>query len=136
MTAKTTYTATSTYTGETVTRTSAREYTYALDVNVEGFDSYTIPAGTYFVETGKRAHKINRETGTRGYWNTISQDTVIPAQEATAGIASFHGTREAAEKAGRALVASVEKSRAYTLATYGIDRPARKATYALVPTTV
>ena len=135
MSTKTTYQATCPATGETVTRTTAREYTAALAVNVPARPAYTIPAGTYWVTTGKRAHSLNRETGTRGYWNTISEDQYIPAQDAGVGIASFHADAKAAEKAGRTLASQNAKARQHTADTYGVNYDQGPVTYTVVETT-
>lgn len=136
MTAKTTYTATSTYTGEAATRTSARDYGYALDVNVPAFPAYTVPAGTYWVTTGHQMHKYNRETGTRGYWNEFKEDQVHTGGTPTQGIYSFHGTKEAAEKAGRALQSQYRRRVEALARDYGVKVEAAPVTFTAVPTTV
>ena len=136
MSAKTTYKATSTYTGETATRTSARDYGYALDVAIPAVPEYTVPAGTYWITTGHRMHEYNREAGTRGYWQEVKEDRPHGGTAGGQGIYSFHGTREAAEKAGRALQAQYRKMEANLEANYGLKVQIPAVQFQVVPTTV
>lgn len=133
---KTTYKATSTFTDETVTRTSARDYGYALDVTIPARTISAIPAGTYWITTGHRMHEMNRETGTRGYWDTITETLPEQTTTETVGIYSFHGTREAAEKAGRALVNQWAKVASDTRRDYGVTVTQDPIQFTVVPTTV
>lgn len=133
---KTTYKATSTFSGETATRTSARDYQFALDVQAGVFPEYTIPAGRYWITTGHRMHDRNPETGTRGYWSDVPQDMHGGGQKGALGIYSFHGTREAAEKAGRAVVAQIQKSADDLAAHYGVHVTAPTVRFTVVPTFV
>ena len=135
MAAKTTYTATSEYTGETVTRTTARNYDYALDVAIPAIPEYTIPVGTYWITTGHKMHDYNREAGTRGYWQDVKEERVHGGGPGTQGIYSFHGTREAAEKAGRALQAQFRKIASDTELFYGVKVQIPAVEFRLIKTT-
>lgn len=136
MSAKTTYTATHPATGETATRTTAREYAAALAVTIPARTIAEIPAGTYWVTTGHKMHEYNRETGTRGYWNTIKQAIPENRTAETVAIYSFHKDAAAAEKAGRALVNQWAKTNRETLRDYGVTVEQAPITYTVVETTV
>lgn len=136
MSAKTTYQATCPTTGETVNRSTAREYAAALAVTIPARTIAEIPAGTYWVTTGHKMHEYNREAGTRGYWDTISE--AIPEQHTaeTVAIYSFHKDAAAAEKAGRALVNQWAKVANDTARNYGVTVEQAPITYTVVETTV
>lgn len=135
MSAKTTYQATCPATGETATRTTAREYAAALAVTIPARTIAEIPAGTYWVTTGHKMHEYNRETGTRGYWHDISEAIPEGHTAETVGIYSFHKDAAAAEKAGRALVNQWAKVARDTLRDYGVTVEQAPITYTVVETT-
>lgn len=136
MSAKTTYQATCPTTGETATRTTAREYGAALAVNIPARTIAEIPAGTYWIVTGNRAHDRNRETGTRGYWNTISETMPEQYTAEIVGIYSFHKDAKAAEKAGNTLVNQWAKVADNTASNYGVTVEQAPVTFQVVGTEV
>jgi len=134
MSAKTTYIATDPTTGETVQRSSTREYAAALIVDIPGAPGYTIPAGTYWVATGKRAHQLRN--GVRGYETVVHEDQQVSDIEPIKGVYSFHKDAEAAQKAGRSLLNQIAKIDRQTRETYGIEVDRSAASFQVVATTI
>lgn len=105
--------------GKSITRQSrTMHYTHALVVLYRDIPAYTIPAGTYTVPA-----KRIRGRNIRSYETTLSRDSVHEAEKAGWGWVSFHQSREAADKAGRAYVSRSASNAAESKAIFGDHHP-------------
>lgn len=103
--------------GTVANRTSkSKVYTHALAIHFPPQDGYTVPAGTYTVPK-----KRIRGRNIPAYQTTVSQDVVVPGQDESFGVISFHTSWDAANKAGQTYINTAAASAADERATFGVD---------------